>query len=68
MLSFRASGQLLATAVLLPLFDALLKMRFKTFPLRKDLFMARISIVFVTLGFAILVLAPGITVVYAGRI
>ncbi|KAL2260168.1 hypothetical protein VTK26DRAFT_5927 [Humicola hyalothermophila] len=66
LLSFRASGQLLATALLLPLFDALLAKRFKSSPQRKDLFMARISIVFVTLGFATLIIAPGMAVIYAG--
>ena len=67
LLSFRASGHLIASAVLLPLFDVILSKRFKGAPSRKDLFMIRISIVFVTLGFAILVLAPRIALIIVGK-
>ncbi len=67
LLSFRASGHLLASAVLLPVFDALLARRFRAAPMKKDLVMARVSIGFVTTGFAGLVLAPGVVAVCVGE-
>lgn len=67
LLSFRASGHLLASAVLLPVFDALLARKFRAAPMKKDLVMARVSIGFVTTGFAGLVLAPGVVAVCVGE-
>jgi MFS family permease len=65
-ISFRATGHLIALAILLPIFDALLAKRYKESPSRKDLSLARISIVMITLGYAILVLSPGLVGICIG--
>jgi hypothetical protein len=65
-LSFRATGTLIATTVLLPVLDAVLARRYKTSPTRKDMSLARISILLVILGYAILVLSPGIVGIFVG--
>ncbi|KAK4185320.1 major facilitator superfamily domain-containing protein [Podospora australis] len=68
-LSFKATGHLLAFAVLLPLFDTALARYYRHSslgPHKKDLTLARISIVFITSGYAILVLSPALVGILVG--
>lgn len=65
-LSFRATGTLIATTVLLPVLDALLARRYKTSLTKRDMSLAKSSILLVILGYAILVLSPGIIGIFAG--
>ncbi|KAJ5197459.1 MFS general substrate transporter [Penicillium cf. viridicatum] len=58
LLSFRAAAQLLQFMLVLPWIDRKMLKRFERQPRKKDLYLARISIVAITVGFAIVGIAP----------
>ncbi|CAG8898198.1 unnamed protein product [Penicillium egyptiacum] len=58
LLSFRAAAQLLQFMLVLPWIDRTMRKRFERQPRKKDLYLARISIVTITVGFAIMGIAP----------
>ncbi|CAI7678157.1 unnamed protein product [Penicillium discolor] len=60
LLSFRAAAQLLQFMLILPWVDRKMLKRFERQPRKKDLYLARISILAITVGFAILGIAPGV--------
>ncbi|CAI7568605.1 unnamed protein product [Penicillium glandicola] len=58
LLSFRATAQLLQFLLVLPWIDRTMRKRFKRQPQKKDLYLARISIIAITTGFAVMGIAP----------
>ncbi|KAJ5971438.1 MFS general substrate transporter [Penicillium vulpinum] len=56
--SFRAAAQLLQFMLILPWIDRKMSKRFEQQPRKKDLYLAQISIVAITIGFAIIGIAP----------
>ncbi|PYI01625.1 MFS general substrate transporter [Aspergillus sclerotiicarbonarius CBS 121057] len=60
MLSFRALAQLIHFMIILPWIDRTMRKRVETRPKEKDLYLARFSIIFMTIGFAALGFAPTI--------
>ncbi|GAB1312338.1 hypothetical protein MFIFM68171_02548 [Madurella fahalii] len=66
LISFRATEHLITLAILLPLFDILLAKRYKASPPQKDLTLTRLSIVVITIGYAILVLSSGMVGILNG--
>ncbi|KAL5041272.1 hypothetical protein BDW71DRAFT_201512 [Aspergillus fruticulosus] len=58
LLSFRAAAQLLQFMVILPFVDRTMRKRFEGCPLEKDLFLSRVSILAITIGFGIMGIAP----------
>ncbi|KAJ5167467.1 MFS general substrate transporter [Penicillium canariense] len=62
LLSFRAAAQLLQFMIILPWIDRRMGRRFEGRPREKDLYLSRISIGAITIGFAIMGIAPVVEV------
>ncbi|KAJ5655118.1 MFS general substrate transporter [Penicillium lividum] len=58
LLSFRAVAQLLQFLLILPWVDRTMGKRFEREPRKKDLYLARVSILAITIGFGIMGIAP----------